>query len=114
MNIFGIGTDIVSLDRIRKIKEKRRVAEYILLEDELNIFNNSLDQTQYLGSRLAAKEAVIKAFPGKLTYHDFSVVLTQGKPTILFRDEDNSRYKVLLSIAHEIDNSTSFAIVYNT
>ena len=111
MSICGIGTDIVSLVRVRGIKEKQRVAEYVLTIDELELFEMSPNQAEHLGSRLAAKESVIKAFPEKLTYQDFSISKRNGKPCVSFQNESyNLSYKVFLSISHEFDNATGLAV----
>jgi holo-[acyl-carrier-protein] synthase len=112
MNICGIGTDIVSLQRIKTARYLRRVAEYILRESELALFDAAPDQVQYLGSRFAAKEAVIKACPEKLTYHDFVIDRIGKKPTVTFVSPLASHYQAFLSLAHEFDTVIGFAVLY--
>ena len=62
--IFGIGTDIVKISRIEKMKSQDNFASKILSEAELNIFNdlNESKKNIFLAKQFAAKEAISKAF----------------------------------------------------
>ena len=64
MNIFGIGVDIVDLDRIKKIYSKYgdKFAYKILNENEIKGFNSVKNKSSFLAKRFAAKEAIGKAF----------------------------------------------------
>ena len=61
--IFGIGTDIVEVERIKKISSVDKFAKKILSQNELDIFNElSKDKkTYFLSKQFAGKEAVSKA-----------------------------------------------------
>lgn len=63
MSIIGIGTDIVSIQRMQKIVERHgaRFAEKTLHPEELVIFNTAVNPVPYLAKRFAAKESVAKA-----------------------------------------------------
>ena len=61
--IFGIGTDIVEVERIKNLSSIIKFAKKILSQNELNIFN-SLNEDQkvyFLSKQFAAKEAISKA-----------------------------------------------------
>ena len=62
--IFGIGTDVVSLSRLKKIDGMERFAKKILSEKELSIFTNLIESKKitYIAKQFAGKEAVSKAF----------------------------------------------------
>jgi len=62
--IYGIGTDIVSIQRIAKALERhgKRFAERILASGELQAFANTAQPEHFLAKRFAAKEAAAKAF----------------------------------------------------
>ena len=64
MNIFGIGIDIVDIDRIKNIYSKYGIkfAKKILNKDEIEFFDKSNDKVSFLAKRFAAKEAIGKAF----------------------------------------------------
>jgi holo-[acyl-carrier protein] synthase len=61
--IFGVGTDVVEIDRIVKALERwgERFAERILCAPELNRFRHHRQPASYLAKRFAAKEAFTKA-----------------------------------------------------
>ena len=63
MTIFGIGVDIVDLDRIRKIYSKYgdKFAYKILSNNEIKGFNLAENKPSFLAKRFAAKEAIGKA-----------------------------------------------------
>lgn len=61
--IFGIGTDILEIDRIKNLSSVHKFAKKILSQNELDIFN-SLKKSQriiFLSKQFAGKEAVSKA-----------------------------------------------------
>ena len=111
MKIIGIGTDIVEIERIKKLIQKKRAAEFFFLKDEISLMSKSRDKVQFMASRVSAKEAVIKAFPGRLNYHDFKILKIGKKSTVSFIQKKNKKYKVFLSIAHEFKYAISYAII---
>ncbi len=63
MNIFGVGIDIVEIQRIKEIYSRygERFARKILSDNELNSFFKNTNKASFLAKRFAAKEAVGKA-----------------------------------------------------
>jgi len=61
--IFGIGTDIVRVERMRLDLERfgDRFAERILTDQEMREFRESGQRAHFLAKRFAAKEAAAKA-----------------------------------------------------
>jgi len=61
--IFGVGTDIVAVARMRGIHERHgeRIAERILAPGERAAFHQSASPANFLAKRFAAKEAFAKA-----------------------------------------------------
>jgi holo-[acyl-carrier protein] synthase len=61
--IYGIGTDIVAIERIQTNLERygERFARRILAPQELAGFEHSAKPAHYLAKRFAAKEAAVKA-----------------------------------------------------
>ena len=81
--IFGIGTDIVEVERIKNLSSISKFAKKILSQNELNIFN-SLNEDQkvyFLSKQFAAKEAISKAL-GTGIGHEISL-----KNIEILRDE---------------------------
>ena len=61
--IFGIGTDVVRLDRIAKIYERHgeHFAARLLMPEEQQAFRVHKRPERFLAMRFAAKEAIVKA-----------------------------------------------------
>ncbi|MFT6267701.1 MAG: holo-[acyl-carrier protein] synthase [Alphaproteobacteria bacterium] len=60
--IFGIGTDIVEIDRIKKaIQASERFALRILTVYEMTEYSINKYPSRYLAKKFAAKEALVKA-----------------------------------------------------
>lgn len=106
MTILGTGIDIVELARVREARFRERVAEYILTEEEIREMHASRDAVQYLASRFAAKEAVIKASPTTLTYQDIVISKQGEKPCAQTRNGGT----FFLSISHSFTYAVANAI----
>jgi holo-[acyl-carrier protein] synthase len=91
--IFGVGTDVVEIDRIRKAVERwgERFAERILSPSELKRFQSHRQPVNYLAKRFAAKEAFTKALgtgiKAPANWHGVWVVNQRsGKPELQFSE----------------------------
>lgn len=62
--IIGIGTDIVSIERMRRAlaRHGERFARRILAQQELQAYRTARQPASFLAKRFAAKEAAAKAF----------------------------------------------------
>ncbi|MGD2136983.1 MAG: holo-ACP synthase [Gammaproteobacteria bacterium] len=87
--IFGIGTDIVQVSRIRRNLERYgdRFAGRILGDGELADYRTTLHPARFLARRFAVKEALAKAcgtgFTQGLTFRDITVAHdSAGKPEL--------------------------------
>ena len=81
--IFGIGTDIVEVERIKNLSSISKFAKKILSKNELNTFNslNKDQQIYFISKQFAAKEAISKAL-GTGIRHEVSL-----KNIEILRDE---------------------------
>ncbi len=61
--IFGVGTDIISIERVSHILEKNKQGfiKRVLSDHEQALFANKADSASYCAKRFAAKEAFAKA-----------------------------------------------------
>ncbi|MES1190346.1 MAG: holo-ACP synthase [Steroidobacter sp.] len=61
--IFGIGTDLVKMERMEKVYERHgdRLINHLLLPQELALFRDNKRPVRFLAMRFAAKEAIVKA-----------------------------------------------------
>lgn len=121
--IYGVGTDIVSVERLSRLWEKH--GEYalkrLLAEEELAEFALVADKGRFLAKRFAAKEALGKALgtgiraPALMTAmavrHD-----ALGKPEFICRGElaemvKNQKLKIHLSISDEQTHAVAFVVL---
>lgn len=91
MAIVGIGTDIVEIQRIQAALERtgRGLAQRILTEEEMVVFDRHHHPERFLAKRFSAKEAASKSLGTGIaqgvTFHDFTILNNQlGKPTLTF------------------------------
>ena len=91
--IFGIGTDIVEVDRMRGSLERHgdAFARRILTDQEFEQFQQITHPAHFLAKRFAAKEAAAKAlgtgFRDGLSLRHIGVVSTpQGQPQLVFTE----------------------------
>ncbi len=91
--IFGIGTDVVQLERVQQVHEKfgERFVERLLLPAELEAFRRYKRPVRFLAMRFAAKEAIVKAmgtgFAHGMWIRDSGVVSNAwGKPEIIWSE----------------------------
>mgnify|MGYP003349829554 CR=1 FL=1 len=106
--IAGIGTDIVSIARIRRALERHgeRFAHRILSEAEVAVFATRADPAPHLAKRFAAKEACSKALGtgmrGGVWWRDMGVVnLPSGRPTMKLTGGALRRLETLVPPGHE-------------
>lgn len=109
MEMVGSGIDIVEIHRFREARHPARLAEYFLLPLEIVEMHSSRDATQYIASRFAAKEAVIKSFPGVLSYKDFRIAKKNDKPCVIFTKPGLEDYSFFLSISHSFEHAAAWA-----
>ena len=125
--IYGIGTDIVRIDRIRDSLERHgeRFARRLLTAAELADYQVSRQPERFLAKRFVAKEAVVKAlgigFREGLTFNLIGVIHDRyGKPEIVYSEQALAYTraigitKSLLSLSDERDYAVAFVILLKT
>ena len=122
--IYGVGTDLVDIERVKKILSKNRdgFVKRVLSEHEQALFANKADSAAYCAKRFAAKEAFAKALGtgiGQVAgFQDLTVRNNEnGKP--YFIPSEKLRLYLLekginqahLSISDESQNAVAFVIL---
>lgn len=89
--IFGIGTDILELARVRATYERfgERFVQRLLMPQEMEHFARTHNSVRFLAMRFAAKEAIVKAmgtgFANGMWIRDAGVCPNRfGRPDIIF------------------------------
>jgi holo-[acyl-carrier protein] synthase len=91
--IFGVGTDIAEVARIKATHDRfgQRFVERLLMPEELALFGRSKWPVRFLAMRFAAKEAAVKAmgtgFRHGMWIRDVGVINNDwGRPLIVFSE----------------------------
>jgi phosphopantetheine--protein transferase-like protein len=113
-NILGVGIDCVELARVRNMAHAHRFAEYFLSGAELEALQEHPHPARFIASRFAAKEAVIKAFPGSLAPHDFQIVKNGKKPFVRFLRSAHASYEAFVSITYTTKHVIGYALVFTS
>lgn len=126
--IFGIGTDLCDIRRVRSVLERRgeRFAEKVLGAHELGVFRARRARSEqrgvhYLATRFAAKEAFSKAIGLGLrmpmTWRACEIVKAPGgRPGIVLHGELAQWFEARALLAHvsvsdEDDYASAFVVV---
>ncbi len=122
--IFGIGTDIVRVERMQQGLERfgDNLAKRVLSASEFKEFQQAARPAHYLAKRFAAKEATAKAmgigFQNGLKLKQISVSNdAMGKPSICYSGyakqfiDDNNIAASHLSLSDERDNAVAFVVL---
>lgn len=119
MSIYGIGIDIVQIDRMdRSITNYGdRFIEKILHPNEQTIYHKTKQKNKYLAKRFAAKEAFAKALGTgiveKITLPKIEVANDdQGKPYLVFHDSTQKEVekRKITNIHLSISDEQSYAV----
>jgi len=119
--IYGIGTDIVEVQRIEVGLQRhgRRFAARILTDAEMQAFDSSQRQAAFLAKRFAAKEASVKAL-GTGFRHGISMLHIEvgsdplGRPILEFHGEMAARMAAagIVSSHLSLSDEKQYALAY--
>jgi holo-[acyl-carrier protein] synthase len=121
--IYGIGTDIVDVWRLRRMDQEHRdnFTRKNLSTREMSLLPKENPET-FIAGRYAAKEALAKAL-GSHGFSNASVTILNdgdGRPCIedaeaLIRNrEPRESYAIHLSISHSFDYAVAFVVIERT
>ena len=125
MSVVGVGIDLIELDRVRDMLERRReqVFERLLSPQEREYVESRDDPVPHVAARLAAKEAVYKALqelPGArgVGWRDIEVWRDEsGKPSVtltgaaLAAANANGPLQIHLSLTHTHISAAAVAVI---
>lgn len=119
-----IGTDIVSIERIRAVylKQPERFVARILSLRELAVFNQRKQSIPFLANRYAAKEAIAKALGTGIAkgvnFNDIEILPNEhGAPQVTLHGEALAQLaalsgsQVYVSVSDEQEYAVAFAMI---
>ena len=120
MSKIFIGTDIVSVPRIKNIIASPSGDKFInrtFTDSEIGYCKNKEKSDVHFAGRFAAKEAIIKALLSTQNIYSLSmksIEILSGKnrkPEVNLNMDIDFKYKCKVSISHTDENAIAFAIV---
>ena len=125
MNIYGIGTDIVSVDRIKKFLKNKNFLKRVFNEKEILKCKKIINCSNCYAKRFAAKEAFSKALGtgivNGLNFNEIIVLNSKlGKPYInligqtkktIIKKFKKKKLKVSLSLSDEKKYAVAFVTI---
>jgi len=113
--IYGIGTDLIEVERVKRAYGKESFRKKIYTEQEQQLI---ADNAQRAAGNFAVKESVVKAFGtgfGKISAIDIEVLREpSGKPYIVLHGpaKEQADNVGILQIHVSISNTKEYAIGY--
>jgi len=122
--IYGVGTDLVDIERVKKILAKNRdgFIKRVLSEHEQALFANKAESAAYCAKRFAAKEAFAKALGtgigGVVSFQDLTIRNNEdGKPYFIPSEKlrqylvEKNIKQAHLSISDESKSAIAFVVL---
>jgi len=116
--IQGLGSDIVSVDRIKKVIDRKKDAFifHVFTKKEIDYCKKFKKSYLRFAGRFCAKEAIVKALgtgiSKNISWQDIEIINDySGKPIVTLSDRVNEKFnfpKIFISISHT--DTTAFAI----
>ena len=120
MSDIFIGTDIVSIPRLKKTINSSQGDKFInriLTENEINYCNNKVDSFIHFAGRFAAKEAIKKALLSSEKIDSVnmkSIEIISGKnrkPEVNLIISSELKFQCKVSISHTAEYAIAFALM---
>ena len=114
---MGLGVDLVEVARIRRLLDRHRARflERVFFPEERAYALAQADPAPSLAARFAAKEAFVKAFPGRAWITEVGVV-GAAPPRLVFRPALAERVRTLgltahLTLSHERGQAVAVVVL---
>ena len=124
MKIYGIGTDIVSVGRIKESLKKKKFLKRIFNKEEVAKCSKLINSNNCYAKRFAAKEAFAKALGTGIAYginfNEIKILNEKnGKPFIkligntkkIINDKLKKKFKISLSLSDEKKYAVAFVTI---
>ena len=125
MKIFGIGTDIVNIKRIRRSLNNKLFLSRLFNKDEISKCKKTINSSNCFAKRFAAKEAFSKALGTGISRGiNFNEIIVlnekNGKPFIKLLNQTKKKvekqikkkkYKISLSLSDEKNYAVAFVTI---
>ena len=109
---FGIGIDIIDVDRFTKIPYSAKPSFYkkIFLPSEIKYCLKYKNPYEHFAGKFALKEAVKKSINERISMLDIETSHSNSKPIVKLRGKWKTKYKFIASVSHEKKFATSIIV----
>jgi len=123
MKIYGIGTDIVSVDRIKKSLKNKNFLKKLFNKGEIAKCSKLINSINCYAKRFAAKEAFSKALgtgiSNGINFNEITILNEKsGKPFIKLigntKKKINSKFKKKIKISLSLSDEKKYAVAFVT
>ena len=123
MKIYGIGTDIVSVDRIKKSLKSKKLLKRLFNKEEISKCSKLKFSNNCYAKRFAAKEAFSKAvgtgISNGINFNEIIVLNEKnGKPFItlegMTKKKINNKFKKKIKISLSLSDEKKYAVAFVT
>ena len=124
MTIFGLGSDIIDISRIKKALKSKNFQKRCFSKNEIKTAENKSNKISSYAKRFAAKEAFSKALgtgiSGGISFKDISIQNNKkGKPDIellgktktIVQNIIEKKYKIFLTISDEQKYALAMVVI---
>ena len=110
IEIFGIGIDIVNIQKFKKkpFKKNQNFYKRIFSESEIEYCLKFKNSHEKFAGKFAVKEALIKSIHEKLELSSIQTSYFNSKPIVKILNSEQN-YRFLVSLSH--DNEVAIAVV---
>ena len=111
---FGIGIDIVEIERFRKknYKKNKNFYKKIFSKSEIDYCLKFKDTYPHFAGKFAIKESVIKSIPDKISFLDIKTSNSKHGPIVSIIGKLAKKYSFLVSISHEKEYAIAAVISF--
>ena len=123
MKIYGIGTDIISVNRIKILQKNKTFLERIFSKEEVSKCSRLINSKNCYAKRFAAKEAFVKALgtgiSNGINFNEIIVMNEKnGKPFIKLKGNTmkiiKKKFKKKPKIALSLTDEKKYAVAFVT
>ena len=109
---FGVGIDIIDIERIRKkkIEKNKNFYNNMFFKSEIDYCLKFKDPYPHFAGKFGIKESVIKSVVDKTTFKNILSSNSKNQPTVELVGSLSKKYSFLASITHEREYAVAVVI----
>jgi|TARA_B110000914_G_C15463454_1_gene447062 holo-[acyl-carrier protein] synthase len=112
-NIFGIGVDLVDVNKFIKKPYSENSSFYnkLFLPNEIKYCLKFKNPDQHFAGKFAVKESIKKSISSKIKFHEIETFHKNSKPMVSLKGKYSEKFSIKVSITHEKNLAMAFVIV---